>query len=258
MNDILLLLSFCLLCSGCEELFESTVEIEIPRLEEKLVVSSDISSSQDSVLITVSHSQSILDRDDNVKLLQNAVLDLRFDNEDIDLVFDMSTSLYRGILPDLRELVGRQATLRVEHPDFPTVLAETIIPPIPHIENVRYRTDAAKDFDGYDVDELSFDILDVFGENYYFLSAYTAVADTFIFVRPDGDTTIHIREADLVYLDGDGITTERAISGVIFSDARFENQVGKIRVRANQYYEAGTDTKITVLVQGISRDRYFL
>jgi len=257
------LLTVCFLSTSCEELFESTVEIEIPESLDRLVLISDISTLKDTVRFQITHSQNILnDNSDIVDLdLDRTVFTLRAAGQ------SYAPTLHRTDLPFfykmnvVEELIipGSEVEIMLSNPLYPDISAMAKVADPPVVSNFMYEVDDAKDFEGNDLDELSFDIADLPDvDNFYAVSAQLLIVQGIKVNLGDlGDTTFFRRGLADVYLVSDGITVEEGSEGkVLFSDRSFSGQKSNIRIRSNGVSRLADMLTLYVSVKSISRDRY--
>ncbi|NND05515.1 MAG: DUF4249 family protein [Saprospiraceae bacterium] len=248
---------------SCEELFESTIEIEIPESLDRLVLISDISTLRDTVRFQITHSQNILDENSDI-------VDL-----DLDRTEFMIRSADKSYAPPLRHtdlpffyemdileeffIPGTEVEIMLSNPLYPNLSARAKVAAPPAASNFRYKVDAAKDFDGDDLDELSFDIDDDPGvENFYLVSAELLIVERYDVLLGDlGDTTFFRKFLAEIYLVSDGITIEEGSDGkVLFSDRSFSGQKFNIHIRSYGLPLVDGRKTLFVSVKSISHDRY--
>lgn len=263
LGGLIALLTVCLLSTSCEELFESTIEIEIPESLDRLVLISDISTLNDTGRFQITHSQNILnDNSDIVDLeLDRTAFTLRAAGQ------SYAPTLHRTDLPFfykmdvVEELIipGSEVEIILSNPLYPDINAKTKVADPPVVSNFKYKVDDAKDFEGNDLDELSFDITDLPNvENFYAVSADLLIVQGItVQLFDQGDTTIFRRYLADVFLVSDGITVEEGSEGkVLFSDRSFSGQKSNIRIRSYGLNRPADMLTLFVSVKSISRDRY--
>ncbi len=249
-------LLFCLSIAliACEDISDSTIDIEIPATKNRIVVNTEISLEADSVQLLFSHSQNITDFSP-LQDLSSLEVTLKIQDQVIPL---RSARGYRTgpgrINPDpTKPLVGR---LEAKHPLFETIYSETAIAPKPIVTSVKFDLDGAKDEFGEDLGEITIELSDDPAiQNYYAVSAYTFV--------PEKDTissdTIfdHLRNRQVNFFP-DGFTSFAGIGdNIIFSDMAFSGGTYKVRLPIDRHYEVSRgDRVMLVLIKSITGDRY--
>lgn len=253
-NKLIVLLAIGSTCFfACNDIFESTIDVEIPSTIDRLVVSSNIRSSIDSIYLHLSHSQNTLDNQP-LKLVSDAQVKLKIGSHEIT---PRSTGFNQFISPqiNLSTLAGQTAILEISHPLFETIYSSTIIPPTPIINHISYNKYATKDLTGNEIDELRLEIVDDPDiVNYYSLAAYVIKNDSIYTSFNGSDTILHVNIGYDIYLQADGLIFEKgADNNIVFSDASFSGKTGKLRVVADY---ARSNLLIQVVVQSLSQDRY--
>ncbi len=245
--------------TGCEELFESTVEIEIPETLDRLVIVSNINTSLDSMSLQLTHSQNVLKDEGDFVDVNQASISIEVAGQDHTPNFQADGSAHTLMAPMLKTITdpGLEAILKVTHPGYPEITAKSVVPHPPQVSNFTYKLNATKDFDGYDLDELSFDIEDPSDmANYYAISAHGNRVDTVIVPTLYGDSIVVVRNTINVYLMGDGLTTDDGpFDQVLLSDAGFSGKTSRIRIGSYGFSYSGIKV-ISVIVKSISKDRY--
>ncbi len=256
----------CFLLASCDDLFESVVEIEVPKIENKMVLISHFDVSTDSLRLYMSHSQTILENDNDKRSLSDAKVTLEKENQNLEIPFANNLEFYDKRMDyfsthkssDIFQ-PGDRVSVTVDHPDFSPISAEAVVPSTPEVGDIVYKVDATKDFDGYDLDELTVELTDHPGEeNFYLVSAYLQTDDTLHFRSPFTDRDTFIVRTRQIYLGGDNLIVEEAYGDrVVFNDHSFEGQKNKVRIMSYGFGSSSTpDSLVTVVVTAISHDRY--
>lgn len=261
MRQLIILLFHLAFFTSCEELFESTTEIDLPETTDKLVVQSNIDISKDSFEIFITHSQNVSDPT-NIDPLEDAIVVLRTSSDQITLTANPDNNISDHVSFQSSQILqagpGEMLSLEVSHERFESVSSSVEVPKSPKLISAKYTRNSGKDLEGYDIDELILEIEDLDpDENYYQVRAFQLIVDSFVHQVPGQDTIVYVYHRSAVYLQEDGLTTRGGTNRfILFDDGSFNGKTGKIRIQGSYYNPNESDPEITVELAAISRDRF--
>ncbi len=245
-----LLLTFCSSCD--EDAFSTVVDIEIPEHQSALAVSSAI-HTQDSVWrVLVSKSEPIVG-ESTITIIEDATVDiLKNGNPFMTLPFNSATNHYEIPLAAPLEADDSVYKIAVSAATFDAVSAEQTMPRSAIIENISFEADGTIDSYGYQTDELSFDIVDQAGADYYGIELFYVYS----FDIGNGEFEEGI---DQLYMETSDVLIEDLDFGrsKVISDASFDGNKYRVRLTTNLYsFDDLENKKLVVRINSLTRESY--
>ena len=173
MSNSKLLITLCLVLSAlsCEEFFDQEVILPQPEFDKLLAIYSFISNEDDTLLIPVSRNFGILENNpDSAYSVLDAKVEWIEDGQ-APLVLPLN-SAYRPATNFLQLSQPLKAktgyTIRVSHPDYPTISARQVMPGIVPLDSAVYDPDGPINSEGRRQQQVRFTFKDPADEvNYY-------------------------------------------------------------------------------------------
>lgn len=246
MNKIAVFLSVVLLTS-CSDFFETTVDIETPIPEDKLVVNliseidfpnskvyvSDLATLNEPEIDVLAHS-----RTDAIVTLENLATggtELAATAQYLDIpLFDHGTSFFDS---------EQSIILRIEDPDYPVLETQITIPAAPVISSVTFVEDAGINLEGDNRSGLDITLNDPTGENYYEFELQN--------IR-NGDEGV-----DISWLEtfDSGFSRSGTWENLLLEDTEFDGEEYSFRLLLSFWDESQTD-RLRLRVKSVTRDYY--
>jgi hypothetical protein len=159
-NKFLMLLCFFTFL-GCEDFFETTIEIDPPKYEPRIAINSVVENGDTEMIVVLTKSTGILEIEDNIDItLPGAKIDFKLNGVNITTIQERrfpAEGYYEIDLPSALK-VGDKIEMKVTYPNLPVAEVTSIIPAIPTISNVKYQQDGGKNIDGSEVSKITFDL----------------------------------------------------------------------------------------------------
>lgn len=224
---------FMLLFSSCEQV----IDIKLPPHEPHLVVYANIDEGDTEIIAWVGYTVGILDtadlgnwhwfEEDSLNYSESAWVpnaSIRIYENDL-LLAELQPvphlRIYRASLSAPLQSAGKTYEMEVSAPDYPTVTAKMVFPREPQIGNIVYEALGGRDEYGYEMDRVSFDVLDPAGSgDIYDFSATVGRYDSFE----------NRRYEQLAHISSNDPLLEKAYPSVLFSDAGNDGQTYPIQL----------------------------
>lgn len=159
---IIILFSFLLFFSSCENFFEQTTEFEIPPHPPKLSVTALWIGEGNDMLVTVFSSVEALERERSAGV-PNATVILSENGQDIATFMEDSVGYYHPSSA-INLVAGNTYELKVSAENFETVKASQIMPSLPNLTSAKYVAGKGKLYVSFSDDSETSDIY-LFGLN---------------------------------------------------------------------------------------------
>lgn len=223
-NNISLILLVVLCLTSCENFFSSTIEVDPPEHEDRMVLHA-FATPNDSVLaVGVARSSGLLERIDDRSKVNDATVDLYEDGELISELTAIVTNEdepfnYVAFKPAGRESIfqnGKTYEIRAEHPDFQTISSSQTVPDRVEIIKATLDDEQRPTPDGGLAYSVTIEFNDPAGiENFYEIKLYNLIP-------VDNGQVIE----DQMYLEStDFGTSESAYgNGLLLRDNAFDGQ----------------------------------
>jgi hypothetical protein len=144
---------------GCEDFFETTIDLDPPKHEPKLALVAAAKAGDDQILVKLTKSAGILEPDSLLKTIAGAQFSVTLNGNSIsaeEFYGPNNQTLYKLKLPgDLKE--GDEVSIKVDYPGFKTLETKATVPEIPRISNAKYTVNGGKNEEGDDISKLTFD-----------------------------------------------------------------------------------------------------
>lgn len=156
-KSIYFILSTCILMS-CEDFFDTTIDIDPPKHEEKLVIIGNAEAGDSVVNFTMSKTVEILGVDSTLKFIAGVKIDAKFNNNPIAVSQKVLDDIpyYQIVLPQHLKSYDK-INIKATYQDLPVLEVESITPQAPEITNIKFEYDGGKNQQGDLVSKLSFD-----------------------------------------------------------------------------------------------------
>lgn len=173
-HTIFLLALICSL-SSCEDFFETTLELDPPPFVKQLVIDCTVGSGQDSVFVSISHNEGILQLDTYAKelLVNDAVVLLTVNGATFQASAYTSNFInfenynnYVVVLPTglaPTDIIGISAS----HPDYGEAKSQVIMPDISEVISTSFIENGGLDTDGDERSKVTISIKDAPGTHFY-------------------------------------------------------------------------------------------
>lgn len=263
MSNSNILITLCLVLSilSCEEFFDQEVILPQPEFDNLLAIYSFISNEDDTLLIPVSRNFGILENNpDSAYSVLDAKVEWIEDGQP-PLVLPLN-SAYRPATNFLRLSQPLKAktgyTIRVSHPDYPTISARQVMPGIVPLDSAVYDPDGPINSEGRRQQQVRFSFKDPADEvNYYEFNLRTTYLNR---VNRGFDQATKKFLYDTVYRKGDiylyGATEPTAKPGpqtFLVSDRAFNGRSITIGINFGAWQTFGD---IEAIMRNISHENY--
>ncbi|MCB0643404.1 MAG: DUF4249 domain-containing protein [Phaeodactylibacter sp.] len=226
---------------GCENFFDTEIELPTPEHNPVLAINSYITSTNDSIVgVRVSRTYGLFEDSPDEERIYDATVEL-FENGSLLYsleAFDESYGYnYKADLPAAFGGIGKTYELRVSHPDYGTVSATQTMPiPVP-LQEVEYRPLESNDFEQPN-GEVRLTFQDPAGEENYYEFLITNYCE-FTIELPNGEILLDTFE-NSIYLDQDFNVDPNLYMGfdgtaLLISDRNFDGQTITIGPQFNSY-----------------------
>lgn len=263
MSNSNILITLCLVLSAlsCEEFFDQEVILPQPEFDKLLAIYSFFSNEDDTLLIPVSRNFGILE---NTPDSLHSVLDAKvewIEDGKAPLVLPLN-SAYRPATNFLQLSQPLKAktgyTIRVSHPDYPTISARQVMPGIVPLDSAVYDPDGPITPEGTRQQQVRFTFKDPANEvNYYEFNlrttylnrvsrGYDPVTKKFLY-----DTTY--RKGDIYLIGATGPTAKLGPRSILVSDQAFNGKTITIGVNFSAWQ---TVKDIEAIMRNISHENY--
>ncbi|MBK9255251.1 MAG: DUF4249 family protein [Saprospiraceae bacterium] len=158
------------MCSvSCENFFETTLELDPPPFEKKLVVFAELNTSENIFQVRVGENFGILDNKKIPTLLQPTA-SFSINGIDFPVITASQVSDFFLFTFNLENAIftsGQMCTLRVTHPGFRDAISTQIIPERVEIKNLKFVANGGLDTDGSERSKVDVVFSDPAGKNFY-------------------------------------------------------------------------------------------
>lgn len=246
---IIALSSFIFSTACNEDAFTNVVEIDIPEHTPLIALSSTVALQDTSMEVLVSTSASIENGSEDYEILENATVNVYRNNELWKtLDFDPDSRFFTLDFDEALEANDIVYKLEATATGFETASAEQRFPTAAVLENLEYENDASINSYGERVDQISFDIIDSAGEDYYLIEAFIEEEWT------NGSVGEY-----RIWMD----TTDPLLEDVNYGNSKLLNDAtfdgGKYRVQFTTWGGYGDDNKketLKISLVKITKDHY--
>lgn len=245
----LYILALCFILTGCEDFFESTIELDPPPFEEKIAI--HLFGSTESPIMTASIFAHYPIEED--KTLQETSLDdaqLNFyKNGNLRGTFQLlqSGSLQNYGFDNVEDLEeGQTYAIEVTHPDYPDVYrASQVVPFKSPLMDLGFQEEGGVDIDGDEASEVSVVFQDPADEvNYY--EATILLQDDFSERYYDTYTSSTDPSASRGHL----------YDALVISDESFNGEKKRLNLQMYRTSEAELEGKLFVRWRNVTEDYY--
>jgi hypothetical protein len=237
-----------ILLISCEDFFETTLDLEEPVFEEKLVVNSLLTN------LTLNESRALvsktigLNEPEENSLVSDAEVKIIYpDNSEYLLEYSSNANLYLGYNHEgqISELIAEQEYQIHVTSEGKSVTAKATMPNSAKLLSAVYMENGGLNEDGDEVSAIDIIIDDAPDEiNYYKIGAV---------INDDGYT-------QELYLDSNNaFAIESATySDILIKDEQFNGEEFKLRLQFNDYFNYGSEPSFEyqVIVKSISKEQY--
>jgi hypothetical protein len=234
---IILELITILILSACEKV----IEVDVPRKDSKLVVSSWL--NKDKVIeVKVTKSFHILESPNNgsqgpdVFIVKNATPVIYENNISIDtLVYDAQSRSYKS-LKNSKIRDGYTYSIKVSAAGFAEVTAQTIVPVQSVIAGLTHVKHARTNSEGEEMDDVIIKLDDPAGKNYYLVRIFPASYGPTNPEYPINCVSTTDKDLEVVGEDGDPIEND-CLDGnyLLMKDVNFEGRQKQLRISASSF-----------------------
>lgn len=245
MRHIFILLLPLLFASCSEDFFSQTVKVDPPPYDKALVVHEFIGNYDSLLIIEVTRNYGILETvSDTSWGVRNATVQWLVDGQ---LALTPVTRggdesfVYVADVPPGHFQPGKRYEIRVQHPDFPTISAEQVMPNPPVVDSVRYRENGGLNQFGERLSSVEAYLQDPGGErNYYELQVRAEYYQLFEVYDNQGniiriDTILSWTSVQYPDEPEDPNVAYGINGAVLVSDQFFDGQKYKFSFRTYQY-----------------------
>ena len=155
--------------SSCENFFETTLELDPPPFEKKLVLIANLKSGTDEFQVYVTENFGILD-DEQITTLTDPKIEFTINGQ----VFDnyVRTIQDKGYLFifDLANVdikPGDVCRILVSHDGFPMATSTQVVPPKVDLSSIKYLENGGLDTEGSEKSKVDVSFSDPTGKNFY-------------------------------------------------------------------------------------------
>lgn len=263
MSKSILFCSLCLLFNllSCSEFFEQELVLPQPKFDKLLAINTFISSDEDTLIIPVSRNFGIFE---NIYDSLFSVLDAKvewIEDGKTPLILPLNTAYtpstyFLQLSQPLKAKTGY--TIRVSHPDYPTISARQVMPGIVPLDSAVYDPDGPINSEGRRQQQVRFSFKDPADEvNYYEFNLRTTYLNR---VSRGFDQATKKFLYDTVYRKGDiylyGATEPTAKPGpqtFLVSDRAFNGRSITIGINFGAWQTVGD---IEAIMRNISYENY--
>ena len=155
--------------SSCENFFETTLELDPPPFEKKLVLIANLKTGSDDFQVYVTENFGILD-DEQIPTLTDPKIEFTINGQVYDdflrtkedngfrFIFDLSNV-------DIQS--GDVCKILVSHEGFPIATSAQVVPPKVELTNIKYVENGGLDTEGSEKSKVDVSFSDPSGKNFY-------------------------------------------------------------------------------------------
>jgi hypothetical protein len=234
---IFLLAYFGFNLSSCtEDSFSQVVEFDVPKVENRLVLSCNYTVGQDSMVIFVGKSRNVGEIINIDKLDLCKVTLYRGNDKVSDFTFNgqlggQNAVVYRADGLSGKIEAGATYNIKVEHPDFKTVEATQVVPKSAKLSKGLFKREGFPAPDIFNptqkYDLIQFELIDSNEEDFYILSANATYRDTLNNIEKSGQAFFYLDKQ----FSNDGLfsgepNTKHFLNDLIFNNKAFDVKFG--------------------------------
>lgn len=263
MSKSILFCSFCLLFNlfSCSDFFEQELDLPQPKFDKLLAIHSFISSDEDTLVIPVSRNFGILENiDDSLFSVLDAKVEWIEDGQ-TPLILPLN-SAYRPATNFLQLSQPLKAktgyTIRISHPDYPTLIARQVMPGIVPLDSAVYDPEGPINSEGRRQQQVRFSFKDPANEvNYYEFNLQTTYLNLFrrgfdpVTKKPFYDTTY--QKGDIYLNDATEPTAKPGPWSILVSDRAFNGRSITIGINFGAWQ---TVKDVEAIMRNISYENY--
>lgn len=234
---IFLLAYFGFSLSSCnEDSFSQVVEFDVPKVENRLVLSCNYTVGQDSMVIFVGKSRNVGETINVDKLDLCKVTLYRGNDKVSDFTFngqlgDQNAVVYRADGLSGKIEAGATYTIKVEHPDFKTIEATQVVPKSAKLSKGLFKREGFPAPDLFNpnqkYDLIQFELIDSNEEDFYMISANATYRDTLNNIEKSGEAFFYLdKQFSNDGLFGGDVNTKYFLNDLIFNNKAFDVKLG--------------------------------
>jgi hypothetical protein len=238
--------SVIVLCfSSCENFFETSLELDPPPFEKKLVLIASLKTGTEVFQVFVTENFGILD-DEQIPTLKDPKIEFTINGQLYDNY--VRTKLEKGYLftfdlSNVELLSGDVCRMMVLHEGFPIATSTQVVPPNVALTNIKYVENGGLDLTGSERSKVNITLTDPKGQNFY--EAYIKINNP----NYNFPTYTSINEPGAA----------ESVNGyaVIFNDISFEDSIKKISLLIYRASESeARNNKISIFWSSITEEYY--
>lgn len=238
--------------SGCDDAFETTLEIDPPEHTPQLVVHAYASTSDGDINVQVDESKGILDNT-TPQHISGATVSIWLGTDILAIIPEVADPFlfdfnYKLVDSDIQFVAGNQYRIEVEAPNYPKAIGICTVPSKVSIDQIRFELDGPATSDSDDNSEIEIDFKDIGGvKNYYELVP--------LIYEENGNGPSYFRETKAISFDP---ATEEGINyaSLIINDLSFDGEDKNISVIIEQLTEDFVSEKLFVSWRSTTEDHY--
>jgi hypothetical protein len=231
------ILSYLLACgflvsiSSCENFFETTLELDPPTFEKKIVVSAFAKAGDTSINIMVTENFGILDNT-KTPVLVNPQLSCKIDGiTQTKVNYDKKSF---NVKLDKPLEAGQICELKVTHTGFPDVQASQTVPALVELKKLKFVEEGGLDPNGNKQSKIEIQFDDPVGKNYY---------GAVVYIKYNKQEMFYPTQTSVI---DQGSISEVNGSGVIINDLSFDGKRKELDLLIRRFYLDETKSNIKV------------
>ncbi len=222
---------------------EQVIDVPIPEHTSEIVMSSFYVSGDDSIVVLLTNSISVLDRDSLIKPIEGATINFYEDGNLLFAIPEITEGVYVQQL-STPLLPGREYRLEASATGYESVSAVQTLPEAVQLQNCMYDPEGGVTLDGYLQDKITFDFQDQAGTDNYYQIVIKHLPDTTGF----SDYGVSTWSLDPIM--------EPGWQAPLFNDDIFDGKLYNLVIISDPLYDPSFQIAIDFRV--ISKDKYFL
>jgi len=232
--------------SSCENFFETTLELDPPPFEKKLVLIANLKTRMDVFQVYVTENFGILD-DDQIPTLSDPKIEFTINGQVYDNYSRAKTDngfIFYFPFSNVELKSGDVCKILVSHEGFPIATSTQVVPPKVELTNIKYVENGGLDTEGLEKSKVDVSFSDPSAKNFY---------DTVI----KSNNPLSWYDYFYTRLNEPGAAEGLNYYDVIFNDLAFEGKQKDLSLLIDRTFESqAREFEIAVVWRSVTEDYY--